>query len=385
MSTIQFIEVGSERGSDSVTINGDLSEIVLVRDGVTSTLTCTAFSQNGFIYLVSGKVLQSFGTLNDQEVNYCYLMLVFKQASDNSMTFDYGSKYVYGWNCENSFIDLSHNYVLDTEVVVSLSANFEKAFGAHIKLQDFLRLLSETFNDPALIKQHIASITGDIAILSQKLPADIPAFAKPNNVLIVHHDDRELGAANVLVHTVMEKSGHLVYFANVKSAEKIDVAQFEHVDIAIILSSSNTALDYAYIPTKALVVLNFGFYSCGIKLIKQLPSLVESTKDCPDRKEELAKLMKTMNTGDQKEGGCCGGGGCGSGGCGSGGCEDSSKCTPNGCDSASCCKTKKDDVKDCGPKGCGQCGPGGCGSELVSDASSSVTQSVAQRVTIDVI
>ena len=367
MNTFTFIEVGSDHkeASGKVTLEEN-NTLSITRDFKVQSVSASAFQQGSQLVIVSDKLFDDFGMSNDFKLNYCYLMLTLDILPDGGARMAYGSKFIYGYNHENSFIDLTHNLLIGQDVHSKLQEDFKKAFGGAFSLDSFLRTFVESV-DLAQASQEIDKLMG-LAVLKQNTIETID-WKIPHNVVVLHHSDRPVGVDDILLQSIMASKGHFVFFAVTKEEERIDVSQLATIDIAIILSNKAEE-EYDYIPSGVVKkVLNFGFYSVGAKLLQSLASLqtscIENNK--PDRKAELEDAFKEFNKNnkDGSEGGCCGGkeGGCGSGGC----CQDqSSDAQDGGCCGGSsskggCCKkespeeekkpiveeTKKEEKKGC--------------------------------------
>jgi hypothetical protein len=373
MSKFEYTEVSSESVKLQFTTGsiafGEANTLTILRDGKESEINVTAYADGQKIVLVSNKMEGDYGKHDDFALNYCYLHLIVT-AAENSLTMEYGSKYIYGYNHENSYIDLTSNYIISNTAFNKLQADFEKAFGEAFSLYSFLQTMFSSA-DVDTIKYDIDKLM-TLGVLKTNTIEKV-SWEKSHNCIIIHHSDKPICVEDLLAQSIMQSYGHMTFFSPLSASDKIDVEKIGNMDIVIIISE-NSASDYTYLPSdKAVTVVSFGFYSMGCKLLKSLKGLYEKTvaESKVDRKEELENAFKAMTAemqkggegGDgggcgncDKEGGCCGGktkGGCGSGDSeekvsfldGAMSIEEFKEQEKKGCCGGKKCATKVEDVK----------------------------------------
>jgi hypothetical protein len=318
----------------------DLTNFTITKHGASQEVKSVSISKSDddCIVVVSDKIEGSFGKHEDFPLNYCYFTLLMKVAS-HSISMEFGTKFTYGYNHENSYIDLVSNTLISNELYNKCKADFAKIFGDSFGISQFFSSLYASV-DSQTAKKYCDELF-KMAVLQRK---DKPIKAECDtsyNCLVVHHSNKPYGIEHILVRSILEHAGHFVMFADIAEDQPLPGDDLEAFDMYIVLSNE-VSPDMSKLPSHlATIAVPLGFYSAGGKLLRNLQAMFDKCKESsrPDRKKELEESFKQMKANTE-------GGGCSSGGCGK----------------ENCCQNNTEEViskKDCEKKA-GGCGVSNC-------------------------
>jgi len=283
-------------------------------------------TEDDFVHLYTTNVPQEIDIILDNKdikLNYCYFHIILKFTD---MTFAIGEA-IYGYNNENSYIELDKQLIVNRNSYTKLSEYFDTAFQQYeiINASKFLNQLKDLTKYKETVKKLDSLLLS--APLKKSEFEQSPLKGK-YNCAIIRHSTEEPNLTDLLVQAILENQYSVYEWIK---EEDLDQSRYLHYDFLVILTNKESTY-YTHPNRKCL---ELGFYSAGTKLVKGLKCIQRKLdeKNIPDREqeylEELEKqkelFKKTCNEGQSKEGGgCCGnkdnsGGCCGSsGGCGTG-------------------------------------------------------------------
>ena len=403
LSSILFTEVSGPHTNLSSTrgsITLETPKCKLDQNGTEHILSFTARHDASarILTLTTENVVGHFGKCKDHDLNYFYAEILLDIDTSSLL---YGSKICYGYNSENSYVDLAINYLIPTDLFDILHDNFQKVFGTFFGLHMFLQTLSAI---PAKADQSLsdhyrqchASLKWLASIATLRKETKITSetnWARVHNVTVVRHyveeENKENNMTDILIQSIMSAHKHFVKFYVLTDGEDMRPDSYPETDILLIITQRD-ASEYTLPTSLASFIVKPNFYSAGERCMLALPDLLKKTKanDCPDRKKLLlGQLFDKKDKAKSASGetgassGCCGGnkssGPCSSGPCCRddekkveevkdvavkkgccGGSKSSGPCSSGPCSSGPCCRD--DEKKEEPKKGC-------CGKRRVNE------------------
>jgi len=311
------------------------------------TIQVTTYAQqDGSFLMVTEPSFEDCGQTSQEDV-LNYLVRTFVVNPDGSLNF-HKSKVNYGYNKNNSFIEICTYPIVDLSMYETLEEQFTKAYGNVIQLSDFLSFLLLNFEfQYKVLFDHMAKTFKENAPLGTPTFTPVDFEGKAYSFVLVREDNKDADLPEFIMHCILSNLGHLCTVGKHDGAFK----EFNNdkADVFVLINQEEhpVVAKPEHLKGKIVVQVRNGVYSSVRSLLKMLQSIKEQCIEAGIRdrneviKEQFDEMMKNNKdgkcTGPKEDGGCCGGG------CGGGGCGEPSSSEPSSSESSSmksgCCSS----------------------------------------------
>jgi hypothetical protein len=123
--SLNFVEIGEQCSQHSFTINSN-NEVVL--NGAINLKIISSQKDGNVVTITTDRFSGSFGDHMGVELNYFFLVLMVDVTSTTGDIL-FGSKIVYGYNKENSHIDLLNQALITNKLYNEFKERFDISYG----------------------------------------------------------------------------------------------------------------------------------------------------------------------------------------------------------------------------------------------------------------
>ena len=308
--TLNFIEIGDQCSHHYFTITSNNE--VLLDDDITLKILYTSKIENT-VNITTDKYYGEFGDYLSVKLNYFYLRLIVNTSSTTG-DIEFGSKIVYGYNKENSHIDLLTQALINKDLYYKFEERFNKAYGEESGILPIF--LNYVFNNTELDYVEKLSLLEELCLTQQPDPIEFPLidceFPVKYNWVIIRNTDKEPNLLDKLLIAILESKNQSVGYHYEKDIT--DLKRLDKNDIFIIINSEEKGKYYK--PNRSFIVYcKDDFYKGSRKVLRMLSSILDWAKELqiPDRTISIEDL-DGCGKGGSKEGcgNCSKEGGCGS-------------------------------------------------------------------------
>ena len=318
--SLNFVEIGEQCSQHSFTITSN-NEVVL--NGAINLKIISSQKDGNVVTITTDRFSGSFGEHMGVELNYFFLVLMVDVTSTTGDIL-FGSKIVYGYNKENSHIDLLNQALITNKLYNEFKERFDISYGEEMGILPVF--LNYMFNTSKLSYEETSKKLEELSTISYPLkkmctPLQKCDFELKYNWMIVRNTEKEPGFLEQILIAILEskKQQAFTFYEN----SQTDLTQFEKIDVFIVINSDETVC--YEVPTSAYcITCPDAFYQSSRRLLRNLPKVLSwaQEKQLPDRSISIKDLNLEGSEGGcgsgggscGKEGGCCkdnGGGGCG--------------------------------------------------------------------------
>ena len=317
--SLNFVEIGDQCSQHFFTINTN-NEVVL--DGSINIKIISSQKDGNTVTITTDRFSGSFGEHMGVELNYFFLVLMIDITSESGDIL-FGSKIVYGYNKENSHIDLLNQALITNNLYSQFKERFDISYGEEMGILPVF--LNHMFNNSQLSYEETSKKLEELSTISYPLKKMCTSLEKcdfdlKHNWMILRNTEKEPGFLEHILTSILEYKNQQVFTFYEKT--QTDLTQFEKFDVFIIINSDETVC--YEVPSKSYcITCPDAFYQSSRRLLRNLPKVLAwiQEKQIPDRSISIKDLNLEGSEGGcgsgggscGKEGGCCkdNGGGCG--------------------------------------------------------------------------
>ena len=312
--SLNFVEVGDECSYHEFVITTD-GKVVLNGN---IELNIEQFKKEGdTVHIKTSNYHGKFGSHMNVELNYFYLNLII-DTTNTTGDIMYGSNIMYGYNNDNSHLDLLSQTLITKKLYEDFKVRFDIAYGEEMKILPVF--LNHIFKEQDILRtvDTLTNLLTQSHPLKQMCnPLEPTTFNLKHNWMIVRNTEKEPNLLEHILVAILESKNQQVFTHY--SQGKSDLTQFDKIDVFLVINTDES-VEYD-VPTNAYcIVCPDAFYQSSRRLLRNLPKVAAWINDngIPDRTVTIKDLNLTSEGG---EGGCGKGGDCcqngGKGGCGS--------------------------------------------------------------------
>ena len=304
--SLTFIEVGDECSQHS--FNLTLDNKILLDNSITLNISSVEKEEN-IVKITTEKFSGDFGEHDECTLNYFYLYLIIDTLkTDGSINF--GSKIVYGYNKENSYIDYLTQPLITVKLYEKFKVRFDISYGQHMNvLPVFLKYMFEkSTNHTDTYKALNELVEASYPVKELCKPLEKVSLNRTYNWLIVRNTEKQPNFLEDILTAILEEEKQQVF--TFYSPNKTDLKSLEKVDVIIVINSDET-VTYEVPKGTYCYTCPDAFYQSSRRLFRNLPKVVEwcMEHDIPDRTVSITELAGGKTEGGcggcNKEGGCC--------------------------------------------------------------------------------
>lgn len=317
--SLNFVEIGDQCSQHFFAINTN-NEVVL--DGSINIKIISSQKDGNTVTITTDRFSGSFGEHMGVELNYFFLVLMIDITSESGDIL-FGSKIVYGYNKENSHIDLLNQALITNNLYSQFKERFDISYGEEMGILPVF--LNHMFNNSQLSYEETSKKLEELSTISYPLKKMCTSLEKcdfdlKHNWMILRNTEKEPGFLEHILTSILEYKNQQVFTFYEKT--QTDLTQFEKIDVFIIINSDETVC--YEVPSKSYcITCPDAFYQSSRRLLRNLPKVLAwiQEKQIPDRSISIKDLNLEGSEGGcgsgggscGKEGGCCkdNGGGCG--------------------------------------------------------------------------
>jgi len=307
--SLNFVEVGDECSYHEFVITSD-GKVIL--DG-NVTLNVEQFSkEDNVVHIKTSNYHGNFGTHMNVELNYFYLNLMIDTTS-TSGDIMFGSNIMYGYNKDNSHLDLLSQTLITKKLYDDFKVRFDIAYGEEMKILPIF--LNHMFKDGNSLSSLENLLTQSYPLKQMCNPLESTSFELKHNWMIVRNTENEPNLLEQILISILESKNQQVF--TYYSADKSDLTQFDKIDVFIVINKDES-VEYDVPSNSYCIICPDAFYQSSRRLLRNLPKVKAWVNDngIPDRSVSIKDLNLTAeggNSGCGKGSECCqnnGGKGC---------------------------------------------------------------------------
>jgi hypothetical protein len=318
--SLNFVEIGEQCSQHFFSINTD-NEVVL--DGSLKLKIISSQKDENVVTITTDRLSGSFGEHMGVDLNYFFLVLMVDITSTTGDIL-FGSKIVYGYNKENSHIDLLNQALITNNLYSQFKERFDIAYGEEMGILPVF--LNHMFNNSQLSYEETSKKLEELSTISYPLkkmctPLEKCEFNLKHNWMIVRNTEKEPGFLEHILTAILESKNQQAFTFYEKT--QTDLTKFEKIDVFVVINSDETVC-YEVPSSAYCITCPDAFYQSSRRLLRNLPKVLAwaQEKQIPDRTISIKDLNLEGSEGGcgsgggscGKEGGCCkdNGGSCGS-------------------------------------------------------------------------